>query len=511
MLLSGAALPFYQLEFPVECATPEAAAAAELTLLPLPEGKKVAFSCRWDDSHERNLNMREVMAKYGVKGTFYLHDTQRKNFWKNVFPALHKDGFTIGNHTRSHRELALQTPNAIFFDILWWNMVLEHRSNQAVTGFVVPYSKVASPFFPGVPKLVGSLLRRAGMLGGADFQPDMYKLFGSEKGEYSGTRMLVPGAVNTSIPAFEKQLAAHLKAQPEYPHVTMGIHALHSDENLLVIGEIFKKYSGRADWWYCNENEFIAYSTLLHNCRISGKRTDGKTAYFTLTLPRPELLGSDVSLWGKCNGKIFPIPHRKQLPELIGLTDKNGRTAKFPGLNASVKTAGDKICFSVRNSGAALENVLLTLRLPPAFETEKIFVELKRIDREYFAEWTVRRRTGLDLSGRELCAVQMDFVRDGKAGRLWSWELKEHPAKALPYQLYFSKEEMSLADAVKLSTAAAVPAGFTAGRQENFLRNGVVRLIIPGRKNAKSGFTAVMEFEGGKKFELKGHLPAKII
>ena len=86
--LSGTPLPRYPVEVKAECPTPEAAAAAKLKFLELPEGKKVAFSARWDDSSVRHLLMRGLMKKHGYKATFYLHDTGRKEFWEKVFPSL---------------------------------------------------------------------------------------------------------------------------------------------------------------------------------------------------------------------------------------------------------------------------------------------------------------------------------------------------------------------------------------------------------------------------------------
>lgn len=508
LVLSGAALPSSRIEVPVVCDTVDAAQKAELHLLPLPAGKKVAFSCRWDDSHDRNFVMRELMMKYGIKATFYLHDTKRKSFWRKVFPALHSDGFTIGNHTMSHRDLSLFTPNGMFFDILWWRIMLENMSNQSVTAFVVPYSRVESPYIPGVPALTGSVLRRAGMLGGADFAPDMYRLFGCEKGEYSGTRMLVPGARNTSLLKFEQQLQDHLKAVPEHLHVSMGIHALHTGKDMQTLENIMKKYSGLQDWWYCNENEYIAYSTMFHQSRILGKRVVGRTAYFTLELPRRELLGSDIALWGKCSGRIFPIPDRRKTPQIIGVAADNGSSLEFSGLKVLLVRSGDHLKLNISNSGAPLKDVLLTLRLAPVFEQEQIFVELKQIDREYSAEWQLKRKRGVDPSGIELCAVQIDFSRNGQQGRLWSCHTEKVPAGTVGYRVYFNKAEISIADAEKLSAdSAVIPGNFNIAGHDDFLRKGVFRLLIPGRKSAKSGFTAVMEFDGKGKFELKGTLP----
>ena len=46
-ILSGST---YLVDVTVECENEEAAYSAYLKFLPLPQGKEVAFSCRWDDS-----------------------------------------------------------------------------------------------------------------------------------------------------------------------------------------------------------------------------------------------------------------------------------------------------------------------------------------------------------------------------------------------------------------------------------------------------------------------------
>ena len=89
-------LPVYEVQIAVSCDSEQAAEKAKLNFLPLPPGKNVAFSCRWDDNNPSDIRMKKLMQKYGYKGTFYLLIPKGK-FKKNVMPELHKDGFTIGS------------------------------------------------------------------------------------------------------------------------------------------------------------------------------------------------------------------------------------------------------------------------------------------------------------------------------------------------------------------------------------------------------------------------------
>ena len=106
--LASAANPLNYTEYvqnvDVSFRTPEEAQQAQLVPLPLPEGKILAISSRWDDTNPRHLRMAELLKKHGWKGTFYLfrlNDT----FNRQVLPALTTGGHSIGNHTISHPRL----------------------------------------------------------------------------------------------------------------------------------------------------------------------------------------------------------------------------------------------------------------------------------------------------------------------------------------------------------------------------------------------------------------------
>ncbi len=69
LLCGGEAGPFEMTdsgvvyEFPVEFDSAAAAEQAQLEFLPLPEGKRVAFSTRWDDSNPNHVNMAALLTK----------------------------------------------------------------------------------------------------------------------------------------------------------------------------------------------------------------------------------------------------------------------------------------------------------------------------------------------------------------------------------------------------------------------------------------------------------------
>ena len=81
LLVGQDTAPFNQLEMRMKSteveivyASPEDAAQAELKIASLPNHKSWAFSTRWDDNNLKHLRMRDLMAKYGYKGGFYLNN-----------------------------------------------------------------------------------------------------------------------------------------------------------------------------------------------------------------------------------------------------------------------------------------------------------------------------------------------------------------------------------------------------------------------------------------------------
>ena len=78
MILGALLLPLLSAEWPgytqiltAEFASEEEAAGAELSFLPLPAGKKVAFTCRWDDTNPNDLKMSNLLHRHGFKTMFF--------------------------------------------------------------------------------------------------------------------------------------------------------------------------------------------------------------------------------------------------------------------------------------------------------------------------------------------------------------------------------------------------------------------------------------------------------
>ena len=98
-------------------------------------------------------------------------------------------------------------------------------------------------------------------------------------------RNIRPGDRNTRTDKFDAHVKSSLPPAGQTAHLNLGVHVWHSDADFLELEKSLKKYANRPDWWYCNENEFLAYSYMIRHTRIAGRKPDGKKVTFTLELP----------------------------------------------------------------------------------------------------------------------------------------------------------------------------------------------------------------------------------
>ena len=516
----GVAMPFYAVDVEVECASPEKAAKAELKFLPLPEGKEVAFSCRWDDSSLNHQRTLDLMKKHNYQGTFYLTGGGRAEFWKKVFPDLCKDGFTVGNHTLSHKHLPFLTLETIHYEILWWNILLECRADRPITILVMPFGSISTPHFPGISQLIGKSVQRTGIIGGADISPQLYARYGLPQNEFFTPRLISPGDREPDCKKFDAQITRHLNSSDKPLYLTLGVHSWHTDKGLVELGKSLAKYGNNPKWWYCTAPEFSAYRFMALNSRVKSRKVEGKRVRFTVELPDPAFLGSATPLWGECGGKTFAIPHTRKLPGKIALADKDGKNEKFPAIVTTLEsTSSGALTLKVKNTGAPLENVLFSFRLPPAYdfvtkEGAKMGVYQISVDRigESFTCTTPAVLPNGKVprgAGNEIMAAQMDFNCGKLRGRIWNvLTVKKAAPAAENHKLSISSKGFSAAEAKELSLAAkSVDSSFrNVAHMENW-RPGAYQLRLAPQKELGKKITVMMCFKGKGKMTLRGELP----
>ncbi len=490
----------YPVTVKVECASPEEAQKAELKFLPLPPGKTVAFTCRWDDSNRNNARMQKLMAKYGFKGNFYLNMIN-DDYRKNVLPQLLKDGSTIGNHTLNHPYLPLTTPNGVNYEMLNARIIHESISDRPEISFVFPFVSSSWRLVPDAEQIISSCLRRAGILGGPDWAIHrLAKLPGNEFYSPEG-KMVCPGDRNTKAERFDSNVKRYLPKAGETAYMTLGIHVWHSDKDFQTLEECLKKYANRPDWWYCNDNDILAYKRMYRHAAIKDKKVVGKQVIFTVALPCPEDLGSVTPLWAECAGKAVAIQHSRKLPQMIDAVNADGKSTEFPGITAKITLEKDSVLrLKITNTGAVLEDVRITLRLPPVFTQETIFIHEARINGEFTKEWNLKLNPAVSAAGSQLTAAQIDFTRKGVPGRLWTscLQQKQHPKEELLPALY-SHNKFKDSELAALSNPDTKPDPKTFAPLKHNL-NYRSNTFQPPRKHVS---TIIIDFTGRGKMTLK--------
>lgn len=442
-------LPEYDREVRIEFPDKEAAEAAVLEVLPLPEGKTFAFSTRWDDSNPKHAKMAALLAKHGLKGTFYLNSAGA-NFYRDILPQLIANGHSIGNHTLNHPNLAATIPNEVGRQVLCNRAEFEARTDRPVNAFVLPYCAFTNGSDKLAPLRIGEVLLRSGELGSPEYFQNMGAKYGMPPGSWADSRLFSIDDRKPSAERFDLEIAKRLAgmAPGEVRHATLGVHTWQDAAGFETLDRIFAKYARRPDWWYCNENEYNAYHYAAQHTRIA-KRVEGRTAIFKLTGPTPAALGSDTPLWAKvtpaaADGKtMVKLPHARRMPEKIDLVvtpdGKMAASKKFPDLSASLRMdfeAGKAVLTLANRGKRPLTDITVSFRLPPSVVTAEP-VPRRTVDliapggtATVGVEFTDQLKTALYQCGRWFAAAEVDFVSGEQPQRLWVGTEGEFPAVA---------------------------------------------------------------------------------
>lgn len=448
--------------------TPEQAQRAALEALPLPPGKRVAFSTRWDDSVPSGVEKAEVLAEHGYKGTFYLNKVDAGGYADgSIMRRLLDLGSSVGAHTCTHPYLTKIDANAMFREILLNRIEIESRGKVCVNSFTLPYMAYESETDSNMPAKIGECLVRAGLHGGDEVWPDVASRFKRSPNEWIGGFTFDINDTNPKLSEFETNIGRGLKAVEtgEFecgPHLSLGIHNWQSD--MQKFGAVIATQANNRDWWYCNANEYVAYRLEALNTLFVKKSVTDSEATFTVCRLLPFETGARLPLGIRASagvataiadghaleafgGGVFTLPHdaAHQLPIHIGAVfNKANLEAEaaleadptLPGFAISLHAdlAGNRlVCVLENKSETAIEGPMaLTFRLPlkwkngifrqdiaplAAGEQRRIEVPMGDVDNNHI----------LDV-GVFFFAVQCDFVTAEGTSRLYA------TAEAAPLQ-----------------------------------------------------------------------------
>ena len=403
-----------------EFASAAEAEAAQIAVAPLPEGRKLAFTSRWDDSNWQHVPRAEMFKRVGMTPMFFLNGDVR--YLADTVPKLKALGARFGNHTESHPFLMESGVNTMFREVVENKIRIECFTDMPNTSFVIPYNWDCA-LDPRRAAKLAKILVDNGLFVSSD-----WPLAATEQ----PASAWMPGFTfsgddnNPNEAAFRGGLShavADVAKNPDYPKVTFGIHSWCKPEGLLVqeklIGATLAAH--KDDWWITDDAHYGAYRYEFWHAKTRKIGVKGKTATFEVLRHDPAFLG-EVQPLTYTFGDAKPVKVSSRggyaaLPALPAKIDRmeNGASAEFPGLKLTVKVDEAKGTLAYAFTGGAKVVAVVVNPAPLWSEGRILASEAKKTVALGTAQTAAEYR-----EGDRLYVVGVDFVKDGARGRLYA-------------------------------------------------------------------------------------------
>jgi peptidoglycan/xylan/chitin deacetylase (PgdA/CDA1 family) len=451
----------------------QAARKATLRIVPLFHDAKAAFSTRMDDNNIDALKVSEVMSEFGQKGTFFLNDPKG---WQGspdagisvsgdagleVPKRLLAAGNSIGGHTLTHEFLPALSKNAAFKEILSLRIKRETLNNTTLSCFTYPFvSFHCEGMDPHDRDDLEEMLRRSGFYQLAENRYNG----GVGRGFYDGYFVTSDGQ-SWNGSEVEGELTKD-RPDDDRPLFLVAMHpwvAAWGGKEFPKLAEVYRKWGGHRDWWYCNQNQYAAYRAQALHSKMETS-VQGKTLKVVLTRPLPSDLGDWVPLTLVVTGTKpnqvaglvcdgvgikrveteksyeFDLDHDKAYGPIdaFGELTQNGNVERIEdvkagpgGLKAVLNRADTGLSLVLQNGGeGVLRDARVIFRLPLRWKegvvregpvsVEKgasVTLDLKLTEREDAVHY---------MDGSEYLVAQVDYLGD-KPSRLYVTQ--ETPAR----------------------------------------------------------------------------------
>jgi peptidoglycan/xylan/chitin deacetylase (PgdA/CDA1 family) len=446
----------------VEFANEAAARAAKVEILPLYHGYEWAISSRWDDNIPTDMKMRQMLGEHGYRGTFYLNATDGGYYGNDYGLISPKDyidlgrrladgGHSIGGHSLTHPYLTCQARNQIFHEVMGIRADRESSTGCPINTFSFPFTEFRNDIEgDSIHRDIAELMKRAG------YYQIVEPWFDQPINQGFLVANLLPNDGKDIDEAFAGMLADKA-LQAREPNITFNMHVWYATPEAWAKFEgQLTKYGRNPKWWYCNQSEYAAYRYQYAHTELR-TQVDGRR--LTVALKRPALLdlNHDIPLTLQISGmnaadvrKLdcptatveplepgaagcrFDLPHDRSqaLPKRITSLDfKPGESDSkqnpiFSGLNVLFHVDGDQLRCSLKNNGAALNQLRATYRLPLAYQPGIVRKTVPKVGSGQTLDLAIPltpspEKTGFKYqSGEAWYYLQLDFIRDGSPGRL---------------------------------------------------------------------------------------------
>lgn len=426
----------------VTFASEKEAQEAVLRILPLPSGKRVAFTTRWDDSAVGHRARAEVFARLGLRPTFFLNGD--KEFMQKDMPRIRELGGRFGNHTASHPFLMESSEGVQFAEVMGNRIFVECQTDEPVNSFVIPFNW-NSPLDPKRAASLGRILLDTGHYVSSDWPK---KEVGQAPFCWMPGQTFGANDTNPDGELFAKNLGTALgeaARHPDWPKVTFGIHSWCKPEGLLRQEAFLKKVIGRPSWWLTDDRSYGAYRYEFYHSAVRAE-VKGKEAIFRIERFDPALLGespvlsvrfsakplrvalggSGLALEADANGCYsLPSPYAKRLPKSIALSGADAEQEQ-PGVTLSIAPDEAKGVLSVElanATGKPISDAVLVVNPSPAWSRGRIVEKAPDpIDggRRWHVPLGALRHGRLPAGEDRLYCAALDYTLGGERFRLYA-------------------------------------------------------------------------------------------
>ena len=448
-----------EIEFKDEAAAKNAA----VQMTPLYNDYEWAVSARWDDNFkDAGLIVRDLMKKYGYKGTFYLN--RWLNPWggkdfRDTAMEFMEGGNSIGDHSLSHPMINVCNRNRIFEEMARNRVEWEAITDSQVVSYAFSYNRCgywgSTAFIKDkgeeLKPDIATLLKRAGLYSLANnWFMEFDEIIPAPFMPYDGR----------DIDGFVQKTLKNKDFKTKHPIFMFAMHAwaYNNEKKKNKLEGQFKKYGNNPDWWYCNMNEYAAYRYQYKYSKLLPLQREGNIVRFSLKRPVLLDLNNAVPLTFKItgvpaqdvvavkcstaesvkaarqkNGYSFNLQHDRdqKLPVKIGLIANNDNQAAvyadqdpdFPGLRGTLFFKDNKLGLTLNNqTGLPLTKTRIAYRLPLAWNegvVRRSIADLKSGSKYKDDLYLVPRDKNYQYTaGQDYFVAQVDFRLGGKPGRL---------------------------------------------------------------------------------------------
>lgn len=473
------AFPFerYPQEVVITFADADTAGCAEIELEPLPGGFTLAVSCRWDDSIEQNLAVKERLDARGIKSTWYLNSNTivylNQQDYRPIARKLLENGHSIGGHSYSHPYLMYVNRNRMFQEAAAVRIEWESQLDTLLTSYSFSFVNYRNPLEGAISHQDAlRVLERAGFYHLAE-----YKTFDEQQPSEMMFSIIMPPE-NQDFISFKQAVDWAMTDKSLLERYLCISHSMHGWYGTPAVEYGLDELDKRLDYlnsfvnlWQCNQNQYAAYRYQYLNTHLEIVRRQGKQLRLRLTRPVLQQLNDATPLTvavkrvppesvvavevgqkiiapvrHRDNKTLLDIPHdpAQHLPLRIGHIDnpqncaavaESDQDPDFPGLRLRLSFDGKLLSLKMANdSPRHLTDVHILYRLPLAWKEGIRPVKKKTLKKgqhwEHTWEPTLANSDLKYNGGSHYFVAQVDFMQGQTPGRLYATCSNEVPFDA---------------------------------------------------------------------------------